>query len=117
MASARRGEDGVERRLVRPAAGAVALDDFDIVVAEPLQPFARDFDQLVLALDRDDAGGDPADDRRRIAGAGPDLEHVVARLDARRLDHQRDDVRLRDGLLRLDRQRVVAIGEMRMFRH
>ena len=111
MASARRREDRVKRRLVAASPGAVALDDLDIVVAEPLQPLARDLDQLVLPLDPDHLVGNPADDRRRVARARTDLEHLVARLDLRRLDHQRDDVRLGDGLPGFDRQRVIVIGQ------
>ena len=113
MASARRGEDRVERRFVRPAAGAVALDDLDIVVAEPLQAFARDLDQFVLAFDRDRPC--PAM-RRSPRPHSPSPRRPRARcspgLDAGRLDHQRDDVRLRNRLPRLDRQRMVAVGEI-----
>ena len=94
MAAAGGGEDRVERRFLGAAAGAVALDDLDVVIAEAGDPLLGDFDQLALPLDRHHLAGDPADDRRRIAGAGADLEHLVARLDLGRLDHQRDDVRL-----------------------
>ncbi len=66
-------------------------------------------DQLGLALDRDDLGGDPAHHRRRVTRSCTDLEHPVAGLDARRLDHQRDDVGLRNRLPGLDWQRVVAV--------
>ncbi len=41
MAAARGGEDRVERRLSGQARRAVALDDPDIVVAEPLHPLRR----------------------------------------------------------------------------
>ena len=115
MAAARRGEDRVERRFVGPAPGAVALDDLDIVVAEPLQPLARDLDQLVLALDGDHLAGDAADHRGRVARARADLEHLVAGPIPAAWIISADDIRLRDGLPGLDRQRMVAIGEMRIF--
>src|SRR6185369_11160350 len=54
VASARRGEDRVVRRLFAPTLGPVAFDDLDIAVAETPHPFARDLDQFVLPLDRDD---------------------------------------------------------------
>ena len=63
-----------------------------------------------MALDRDHLARDPAHHRRRIARAGADLEHPVAGRDLGRLDHQGDDIGLRDGLVRLDRQRRILIG-------
>src|SRR5689334_17375628 len=83
VTSAGRGEDRVEGRAVGPAFRSVALDDRDIVVAGPLQPLARYFDQLMLALDADRLARDPADHRRGIARARPDLEHRIAWLDRR----------------------------------
>ena len=65
-----------------------------------------------MSLDRDHLPGDPGEDGRGIAGAGPDLEHMAAGRHPRRRDHQRDDIRLGDGLARLDRQRPVLIGEL-----
>ena len=107
-----RSQDGVERRGLGPAARAVAGAQLDVVVAQPLQPRRRQPGQLVDALDGIDALGDPADHRGRIARAGADLEHAIARLDLRRCDHQADDVRLRDGLAGFDRQRGVLIGKL-----
>ena len=48
--------------------------------------------------------------RRLIAGAGADLEHLVARVELELLGHVGHDVRLRDGLAAFDRQRDVLIG-------
>jgi hypothetical protein len=36
---------------------------------------------------------------------------MIARLQVGGFEHQRDDVRLRDGLTRGDRQRAVLVGE------
>ena len=82
----------------------------DVGEAEPREPFARELDQARMALDRVDVGGEPARHRARVARAGADLEDPVARADPRRLEHQRDDVRLRDRLPLLDRQRRVVVG-------
>jgi hypothetical protein len=65
-----------------------------------------------MALDRDHLAGDSAHHRRRITRAGADLEHPVARRDLGRLDHQRDDIRLGDGLVGFDRKGAVLIGEL-----
>ncbi len=64
-----------------------------------------------MALDRDHLAGDPAHHRGGVARAGADLEHPSPGRDLGRLDHQRDDIGLRDGLAGLDRQRPVLIGE------
>jgi hypothetical protein len=80
------------------------------------KPLARDLDQIVLPFDPDHLAGDAADYRGGVSRPGADLEHLVAQADTRRLDHQPDDVGLRDRLPRLDRQRVIAVREMRIFR-
>ena len=106
-------EDRVEGRALRPAAAAVGAVDLDVGVAEPRQPLARE-----LAARRGwrsiaiDVGGEPARDRARVARAGADLEHPVVGRDPRRLEHQGDDVGLRDRLPVLDRQRRVVVGAM-----
>src|SRR6185369_4828625 len=114
VASGGGGEDRTKRRLVAPALRAVTLDDLDIVITEAPHSLASDRDQLGLPLDPDHLGGDAADHRRGVTRTGSHLEHLFARCDTRRLDHQRDDIGLRDRLPRLDRNRMVAIGEMGM---
>ena len=44
--------------------------------------------------------------------AGADLEHAFVALQPEGLDHEGDDVRLRDRLLLLDRERSVLVGEL-----
>jgi hypothetical protein len=65
-----------------------------------------------IALDREDPAGDQRHHRRGKAGARADLEHPVARPQLGRLDHERDDVGLRDGLALADRERRVLVGEL-----
>ena len=69
--------------------------------------------QLLVPLDGVDLARDPAEDRRGVARAGADLEHAIAGPERERRGHQRDDVRLRDRLPALDRQRRVLVGELR----
>ena len=109
--TAGRHDDGVERRLIGESLGAVGTDDLGIVVAEPLQPRASLSGKLLVALDCRDLAGDAAHHRRRVARARADLEHLVAGAKLGELDHARHDIRLRDGLARLDRQRRILVSE------
>jgi hypothetical protein len=65
-----------------------------------------------MALDGVDLARDPAQDRGGIARARADFEHLVAGLKFEQLDHAGDDVRLRDGLAGLDRQRRILVGKL-----
>ena len=82
------------------------------MVAERGEPLARALGELGVALDGVDVPGDLGEHGRGIARAGPDLEHVLVALQPERLDHHRDDVRLRDRLARPDRQRAILVGEL-----
>jgi len=116
MAAARRDKDRIERRALGATARAVAFDDFDIIEAQPAQSGAGEFDQLWLALHRDHGARDAADHRRGVAGARANLEHSIAGPNSGSLDHQGDDIGLRDRLLGFDRQGMVAISKVRMRR-
>ena len=63
-----------------------------------------------MALDRIDVGGDQASQGAGIARAGADLEDAVAAGQRRCLEHQGDDVGLRDRLAFGDGQRRVFVG-------
>ena len=113
-----RNQNGIERGLLRPTHGAVGEDDLGIVVAEPLDPLAGLIGEHLMPLDRVNLAGDAAQHRRRVAGAGANLEHLVGGFQLQQLDHAGDDVRLRDGLPGLDGERRILIGEVRqMLRH
>ncbi len=82
----RRGgdDDPVPRRARRVADAAVADPDVDRAAEpEPGEPLPGEHRQLRLALDRDDRRAEEREDRRLVAGAGPDLEHAVAGAAAR----------------------------------
>ena len=71
-----------------------------------------------MALDGVDLARDAAEHGGGIARTGAHFEHLVARLELQQLDHAGDDVRLGNGLARLDRQRRVLVGELgEMLRH
>ncbi|MGY4339881.1 hypothetical protein ACVWW3_004787 [Bradyrhizobium sp. LM2.9] len=64
-----------------------------------------------MALNGVDPVGNLTQDSCRVAGASAYFENAVAGLYLGRLDHQRDDVRLRDGLTFADRQWAIFVGE------
>ena len=64
-----------------------------------------------MPLDAVDSAGQSAQNRRRIARSGAYIENAVAGLDRRGLDHQRDNVWLRDGLAGANGQRTVLVGK------
>ncbi len=66
--------------------------------------------QLRDALDGVDLSGDPREHRRLVAGARSDFKHAARFVALQQLGHTRDDVGLRDGLVGVDGERVVAVG-------
>ena len=56
--------------------------------------------------------GDAAHHRRRVAGAGADLQHLVAGAELGELDHAGDDVGLGNGLPGLDGERGILVSEL-----
>jgi len=113
LRDARRGgrdHDRIEGRGLGPAQVAVPRAHLDVGVAEALQEGRRLLGERRHDLDRVDARGDLGQDRGLIAGAGADLEHGLAALEAQRLRHEADDVRLRDRLPVADGHRVILVG-------
>lgn len=98
--------------MLRPAEGAVTLQHVHVVVSELGQPCARPGGQRFAPLDREHILGEPAQDRRGVPGASPDLENAFVAFQAERFDCDRHDVGLRDRLLLADGQRGVSIGEL-----
>ncbi len=111
LRTAGRDDDGFERGFLRQSLRPIGVNDLDIGVAEPLQPRPGESRKLLMTFDGIDLVRHPAHHRRGIARARADLEHRVAGLDLGQLDHAGDNIGLRDGLPRLDRQRRIFIGE------
>jgi hypothetical protein len=65
-----------------------------------------------MPLDRMDAIGDLAEYGRRIARSGAHFEDAITGFYLGCLDHQRDDVGLRDGLTLADGKRSVFVSEL-----
>ena len=104
-------DDGIVRRMFRPALGAVAMQDVDVVVTEVGQGFRRLFGKLAEALDRVNLRGYFRQHCCRIAGARADLEDFFAALEHQGFRHEGDDIGLGDGLFARDRERRILIGE------
>src|SRR5690606_15144034 len=107
--------DRVERRFGGAAASAVAFKDANIGITKALHALARQLRKLVVAFDRHDLARQLAENRGRITGARSDLENLVTATHIRRIDSQRDDIGLADGLAGFDRQRTVGIGVIGIF--
>jgi hypothetical protein len=99
--------DRVVRRALRIAARPVADDERDVPHARLRERGARTLRQRRVPLDRDDPRREVGEHRRVVAGAGPDVEHVLVAAQREQLAHARDHVGLRDRLARGDRQRRV----------
>jgi hypothetical protein len=132
------GADRDDDRVVGSAGGpsecAVAVDDGDHVVVGAGEGATRVRGDIAVDVDGGDlaAGSDDFGDQRGgVAGAGADLEHVVARLQVGLVEHGRNDGRLGDtadrsaaGRSGLDRDGVVDVrggdsygGDEQMPRH
>ena len=75
-------QDAVERRVLRPAARAVADAHLD-VVAEQREPRLGGFGEFLDDFDAEHLGAHLRHHRRLVAEAGADLEHAVAGLRCR----------------------------------
>jgi hypothetical protein len=82
---------------------AVAFVDRDILVTEPLHPFAGKLGELEMPLDGDHLVHDLRQHSGSVTGARAHFEHLVRAFQLRRLEHERNDIRLGNGLVCLDR--------------
>ena len=83
LGAAGRDHDRVVRSVLGPAQTAVAVLDVDVAQTELAETPARQVGQLGVTLDGVDLARYLAQHRGRVAGAGADLEHLVAGLVAR----------------------------------
>ena len=93
--------------------GTVASTHLDIAVAEPGETAHGRFGKARVTLDCIDLVRDPTQDGGGVARASPDLQDPVARPGLGSLDHQRDDICLRDRLPFGNREGAVLVGEFR----
>ena len=103
-------DDGVKRRLRRPALVAVAGPYAHLVKAQLPQRVRRALRQRRDDLDGEHLGAHRGEDRRLVARAGADLEDLLAGFHIHGLGHESDNERLGDGLPVTDGQRMVRVG-------
>ena len=96
--------------MLGPSEVAVAGPYLHVAITEGRQPFARLLRQRRHDLDRIHLFRESSEDRRLVAGSGPDLEDAVLGPHVERLGHERHDVGLRDGLIVADREGRIAVG-------
>ncbi len=108
-------DDHVVGSMLGPAKSAVAMKNLDFRVPLTLQTSRCQLGQLLVPLDGIDLANHFREHRCRVSGAGPYLQGAAAgaRLDA--LDHEGDDIGLRNGLVGLDRQRRILVRELGEF--
>src|SRR5271165_2851028 len=97
--------------MLGPALGAIAMPNMHVVVAEVGERGCRLLGELADPLDGVNFSGNLGENGRRVARSGADLEHSLAAAQPERLDHECDDVGLRDCLTLLDWQRSIFVGE------
>ena len=116
MVDAAGDDDLVERRGFLPAIIAVGAAGRDVGIFavalgdQPVVDAARALREFGNDLDRIDVRREIGEQRRLVAGAGADLEHLVAGLDAERAGHAAHRAGRRDGDAEADVDVVADIG-------
>ncbi len=101
--------------MLGPAQSAVAVKNLDFRVTQSVQASRCQLGQLLVPLDGVDLAHHFGKHGCRISGAGPDLQGAIARARHNALDHERDYVRLRNGLAGRDRQGRILVSEFGEF--
>ena len=110
--SASRHDDDIKGSVGGATGGTIALEQGDVAVAEAPEARPRNVSKRAVPLNRVDMLRNPAENGTSIARTGPDFQHLVTRAYMCRLDHQRHDVGLGNGLAFLDGKRRIFIGEL-----
>jgi len=103
-------EDGVERGVVGKTKSAVTSKDSGIAIAEFSESFARSLRQSGMAFDRENLFGKLSEQGGYIAGTRSNLENFVGGGELEGVEHDSNNVRLRDGLVVTDRKGMVFVG-------
>ena len=106
----RSDEDGVERCLLSPPQRPVADPREDVVISQVIQPPNGSISKPLQSLDGEDFATQLRQNRRLIAGTCPDFEHALMTGQVKRLGHEGNHVRLRDGLPGANRQRSIFVS-------
>jgi hypothetical protein len=110
MESGGRNEDGVKRSAVRKSERAIADDDMDIAIAKRREKIAGALGERHVPFDGKHFCSKFREQRGSVAGTGSDLENLVVRRDLERFEHERNNIRLRNGLAVTDGKRMIFVG-------
>ena len=105
-----RDEDRIEGSLVAPTLGAVRMAHMDVFAAGFGEVGRCSLGKLSDALDREDFAGNFRENGGGIAGTGTDLEQLFAAAEGQRLDHERNNIGLRDRLVGTYGKRGIVIS-------
>ena len=100
----------VERRLLGPAAHAVAGHGRHVVQAERRKALLGLMQKRAMPLDRVDTPAQARHDGGVVAGSGADLQHLHTLAQVQGLEHAGNDRGLAERLAMADRQRHVLVG-------
>ncbi len=103
-------EDGIERGVGGKTKSTVSGKDSGVVIAEFGENFARSLGQGGMAFDRENLLGKLSEQSGYIAGTRSNLENFVGAGELEGVEHETNNVWLRDGLVVTDGQRMVFIG-------
>ena len=103
-------ENGVERGVGGKAKSAVSGEDSSVVIAEFGENFARSLGQSGMAFDRENLLGKFSEQGGYIAGTRSNLENFVGGGELERVEHESNNIRLRDSLVITDGKRMVFVG-------
>ena len=92
------------------------MQNLNIRITEFGEAFAGQLNKLFMPLDGVNLGDQPGKNGCAVSRAGSNFEGSIAWAWCRTLDHQRDDVGLRDRLSSFDREGCIEISELREVR-
>jgi len=110
VSSGRGDEDGVEWSSGGKTECAVSGKDLDVGVAERRENSAGILGEARVTFNGKHLRHKFRQERCGVAGASANFENLVGGLELKGLQHESDDVRLRDGLIVADGQRVIVVG-------
>ncbi len=103
-------EDGVEWGVGGKTKGAVSGKDSGVVITQFGENFSRPLGQSRMAFDRENLLSKLSEQGGYIAGTGSNFENFIGGDELEGFEHASNNVRLRNGLVVTDRQRMVFVG-------
>src|SRR4029077_19317201 len=110
--------DGVERRMLRPALVTIAGQHFHVKKSESSEICLGSFCYRVNNLDRIDFSYKPRKNSGLVSGSGANLEDSISRFGVKLLGHKCHNEWLGNGLTVAYRQRLIPVRKLaQRFRH